>query len=42
MCKFGENKREMSEPNGEVNEIWETMKTKGAALRGVKNDADMD
>lgn len=42
VCKFDENKREMREPHGEANEIWETMKTKGAALRGVKNDADMD
>ena len=42
VCKFDENKREMREPHGGANEIWETMKTKGAALRGVKNDADMD
>lgn len=42
VCKFDESRRAMREPVGDAKEIWETMKTKGAALRGVKNDADMD
>ncbi len=42
VCKFDEDKRKLRKPEGKKDEIWETMKTKGAALRGVKNDAEMD
>lgn len=42
VCKFDEDKISMREKEGSADEIWERMKTKGAALRGVKNNADMD
>lgn len=42
VCKFDENSKEMREPKGEKDAIWETMKVKGAAMRGVKNDDWLD
>ncbi|MCH5210496.1 MAG: exodeoxyribonuclease V subunit gamma [Oscillospiraceae bacterium] len=42
VCKFDESRRIPRDRRGSADEIWEIMKTKGAALRGVKNDADMD
>lgn len=42
VCKFDESRREMREPRGNAEDIWETMKVKGAALKGVVSDADMD
>lgn len=42
VCKFDEEKRVMREKEGSADEIWEAMKVKGAAKRGVKQDANMD
>ena len=38
VCKFDEDKRTMRSPEGTKEEIWDNMKLKGAALRGVKKD----
>lgn len=42
VCKFDEDRRTAREPLGDKEEIWERMHTKGAAMRGVSDDAKMD
>ncbi len=42
VCRFDEDKKTVREAQGDKNEIWEEMKTKGAALRGGKKNAEMD
>ena len=42
VCKFDEALKEQREPQGGRDEIWDRMKTKGSAMRGVKADADVD
>ncbi|MBQ8300385.1 MAG: PD-(D/E)XK nuclease family protein, partial [Clostridia bacterium] len=42
VCKFDEDKKFYREKTGKADEIWETMEIKGAAMRGVKNDAEVD
>lgn len=42
VCKFDEQHKALREKEGTRDEVWESMKTKGAALRGVTSDADVD
>ncbi len=42
ICKFDEDKKFFREKTGKADEIWETMQVKGAALKGVNNDAEVD
>lgn len=42
VCKFDEKKRVIREKKGGSAEVWERMKTKGAAMRGVKTDDELD
>ncbi len=41
VCRFDENRRVMRNKEGTAAEVWEKMRTKGAAARGVKDD-EMD
>ena len=36
VCRFDEDRKKMREAKGNKNEIWEAMRTKGAARKGVK------
>ena len=42
VCKFDENKRVARGKKGSTAEIWEQMRVKGAAMRGVTNDDEVD
>lgn len=42
VCKFDEDRRKAREPIGDEEEIWERMHKKGAVMRGVSGDAEMD
>lgn len=42
VCKFDEDKKFLREKEGKADEIWEQMEIKGAAMRGVRNDAELD
>ncbi|MCD8180439.1 MAG: PD-(D/E)XK nuclease family protein [Firmicutes bacterium] len=42
VCKFDENKKEPRVPSGSPDEIWEMMRVKGAAARGVKKNGEVD
>lgn len=42
VCRFDENERVVREKKGTSDEVWEIMKTKGAAEKGVTGDAEVD
>ncbi len=42
VCKFDEKRRTVREKKGGADEVWEFMRTKGAALKGGKSDDEMD
>ncbi len=42
VCKFDEDKKVYRKKLGNKKEIWEQMELKGAAMKGVKNDANVD
>lgn len=42
VCKFDEKNKVLREKEGERDEIWDAMKTKGAVMRGVSDDAKVD
>ena len=42
VCRFDERHKVMREKKGDEDEIWEIMKTKGVAVKGVKADGKVD